>query len=170
MSREPERAWIGLGSNLGDRRAELDRAVARLAASAGVRVRHVSPWLETEPVGGPAGQGRFLNGALELETTLPPRALLGLLQSIERDAGRDRTREVRHGPRTLDLDLLLYGARRIDEPGLTVPHPRMEERLFVLEPLAAVAPGLLLPAAGISVAARVAQLRALANAPDSAHA
>jgi len=141
------RAWIGLGSNLGDRRATLEAAIDDLRAEDGVEVLAVSPWYETAPVG-PVEQGAFLNGAAGLRTDLPPGPLLALLSSIERRHGRDRTAGERWGPRTLDLDLLLYEDRIIDEPGLTVPHPRMAERRFVLEPLAAIAPNVVVPAAG----------------------
>ncbi len=144
MSAEPDsrpsraRAYIALGSNLGDRRANLDAAIAALRACAGVEVRRVSSWVDTEPVGGPPGQPRFLNGAAELDTSLTARNLLRQLLAIEARYGR--TREAHHGPRTLDLDLLLYGDRIIDEPDLQVPHPRMTSRRFVLEPLAEIAP------------------------------
>lgn len=131
-------AYIAMGSNLGDRRFVLDGAVAALRGHPAIHVRKVSAWIETEPVGGPPGQPRYLNGAAEVETTLSPPALLAALQAIEERFGR--VREVPRGPRTLDLDLLLYENRVMDEPGLIVPHPRMAERRFVLEPLAAIAP------------------------------
>ncbi|HED65845.1 MAG TPA: 2-amino-4-hydroxy-6-hydroxymethyldihydropteridine diphosphokinase [Planctomycetes bacterium] len=140
-----ERAWIALGANLGDREAALDGAVRELASAPDVRVLRVSPWIETDPVGGPVGQGRYLNGVLEARVAVGARALLDLLQRIEGEFGRDRSREVRNGPRTLDLDLLLYGTARLREPGLVVPHPRLEERRFVLEPLVALEPDLVLP-------------------------
>ena len=128
------RAYIGLGSNLGDRERTLRAAVEALAASEDVEVVAVSSFRETEPVGPVTNQPRFLNGVVELETALPARALLDLLLRIE--AGLGRTREgLPGGPRTLDLDLLLYGDERIDEPGLQVPHPRLHEREFVLQPL-----------------------------------
>ena len=129
---------IGLGSNLGDRRAALEGAIAALAETPGIRIRKVSTFHETEPVGGPSGQGRYLNAAAVLETSLDPFALLKVLQSIEARFGRVRT--VRWGERTLDLDLLLIGDRIIDTPELVVPHPRYSVRRFVLEPLAEVAP------------------------------
>lgn len=130
-------AWISLGSNLGDRRAILDEAVARLGQTPGVVVAQVSSYRETRPVGGPPGQGPFLNAAARLDTTLTPRELLGTLQAIERDLGRVRT--VRWGERTLDLDILIYGCKFIDEPDLKLPHPRLAVRRFVLEPLAEIA-------------------------------
>jgi 2-amino-4-hydroxy-6-hydroxymethyldihydropteridine diphosphokinase len=136
-------ACIGLGANLGDREATIRAAVAALADEDGIDVVAVSTLRETEPVGvGP--QPLFLNGAALLETTLPARELLDLLLATEQRFGRVRV-PGEHGPRTLDLDLLLYGDERIDEPGLTVPHPRLHERAFVLEPLAELgveAPGL----------------------------
>jgi len=138
-------AAVALGSNLGDRRATLDAAVSRIAGLSNVRVLAVSEWFETEPVGGPAGQGRFLNGALIARTTLGARAFLAELARIELELGRDRRAGVRHGPRTLDLDLLVHGDERHDEPDLRVPHPRLAERAFVLEPLASIAPDLVVP-------------------------
>lgn len=164
MSAAGERVFVALGSNLGDRRAQLAAALAALRATAGVRVLAVSDWVETAPVGGPPGQGPYLNGVVELETTLEPRALLQRLLQIERVAGRVRAEGVRDGPRTLDLDLLLHGERRIDEPDLTVPHPRMEERVFVLQPLAQLAPERRLPGCRLTVRERLEQLRAPARA------
>jgi 2-amino-4-hydroxy-6-hydroxymethyldihydropteridine diphosphokinase len=128
------RAYVGLGSNLGDRQRTLRAAVEALRASADVEVVAVSSFRETDPVGPATEQPRFLNGAVELETSLSPRALLDLLLRIEADHGRTREGPV-GGPRTLDLDLLVYGSEDIDEPGLRVPHPRLHEREFVLEPL-----------------------------------
>jgi 2-amino-4-hydroxy-6-hydroxymethyldihydropteridine diphosphokinase len=131
-------ALIGLGSNLGDRKATLEAAAAALRESPGITVRAVSPFHETEAVGGPTGQGTFLNAAAALETTLDPASLLHRLREIEARLGRVRT--VRWGERTLDLDLLLLGDEIIDTPNLTVPHLRMAVRRFVLAPLAEVAP------------------------------
>lgn len=162
MSAAPERAYVALGSNLGDRRAALEHAVERLRGAPGVRVLAVSDWIETDPVGGPPGQGRYLNGAAELETSLAPRALLELLQAIESDAGR--ARDVPHGPRTLDLDLLLYGELALDERDLLVPHPRLEERVFVLQPLAQIAPDRRLPGSRRTVRERLDELRARSQA------
>lgn len=152
------RAFVALGSNLGDRRAHLDSAVAALRATEEVEVVAVSRWHETRAVGGPPGQPDFLNGVLEARTELAPEDLLWLLQRIETRAGRDRRNEVRHGPRTLDLDLLLHGDERRAGPELELPHPRFEERLFVLAPLCELAPDLVLPRSGVSVAARVRAL------------
>lgn len=131
------RAFIGLGANLGDREATIRAALDALAEEGGIEVVAVSTLRETEPVGvGP--QPLFLNGAAAIETTLTARELLDRLLATEQSFGRTRT-PGEHGPRTLDLDLLLYGDEQIDEPGLTVPHPRLHERAFVLEPLAEIA-------------------------------
>jgi 2-amino-4-hydroxy-6-hydroxymethyldihydropteridine diphosphokinase len=129
-------AYVGLGSNLGDRRALIASALERL------RPRRVSAVVETEPWG-VAGQPRFLNAVAELETDLAPGALLDRLLDLERDLGRVRAE--RWGPRTMDLDLLLYGDRRVDTPSLTLPHPRLHERRFVLEGLAELCPDLRVP-------------------------
>ena len=128
------RAFVGLGANLGKREATIRAAIAALAKDDGIEVVAVSTLRETEPVGvGP--QPRYLNGVAELNTSLRPRALLDRLLATEQRFGRVRV-PGEHGPRTLDLDLLLYGDEQIDEPGLTVPHPRLHEREFVLEPVA----------------------------------
>lgn len=125
--------YIGLGSNLGDREATIRAALRDLEECCGIRVVRCSTLHETDPVGGPPGQPRYLNAVAELETILSPRELLARMQQIERQHGRRRN--VPDGPRTLDLDLLLYGGQAIDEPDLTVPHPRMWERPFVMRPL-----------------------------------
>jgi 2-amino-4-hydroxy-6-hydroxymethyldihydropteridine diphosphokinase len=143
-------AYVGLGSNLDDRAKHITHALAALRATPGVRVGAVSPLVETEPVGGPP-QGPYLNGAVELFVTLPPRALLERLLAIEAEAGRVRGAS-RNEPRCLDLDLLFYGDARIDEPGLVVPHPRLHQRSFVLEPLRHIAPDFVHPVLGRSVA------------------
>lgn len=142
-------ALIGLGSNLGDRRAWLEGAIAALDASPGVRVVRVSSFLETDPVGGPRGQEPYLNAAVAVETTLEPAELLRALQAIENQSGR--TRSVRWGERTLDLDLLLFDDRIIQTEELTVPHPRMTVRRFVLEPLSEIAPKAIEPRSGRAV-------------------
>jgi 2-amino-4-hydroxy-6-hydroxymethyldihydropteridine diphosphokinase len=134
-------AYIGLGANLGDREENIRAANERLAELGPLRV---SSFRETDPVG-VTEQPRFVTAVAELETELGASALLGQLLEIERELGRDRSREERWGPRTIDLDLLLYGKEVIDEPGLTVPHPRLAERRFVLEPLHELAPDLALP-------------------------
>jgi 2-amino-4-hydroxy-6-hydroxymethyldihydropteridine diphosphokinase len=136
-------AYVGLGANVGNRRENLDRAVELLGAEPGVRVLAVSSVRETDPVGY-EDQPRFLNAACAVDTELAPRELLERLLAIERALGRERAGP-RFGPRTIDLDLLLYGNETLDEPGLTVPHPRLAERLFVLEPLHELAPDLRLP-------------------------
>lgn len=141
------RAYVGLGSNLGDREATLRAVVAELAATPGVEVMAVSTFVDTEPVGY-LDQPRFLNGVVVVETDLPARRLLDLLLAVEARFGRDRAAVPAQGPRTLDLDLLLYGDARIDEDGLRVPHPRLHERAFVLGPLLEVAPGLEVPGKG----------------------
>lgn len=143
----PVTAYVALGANLGDRERALRAAVDALAAEPGVEVLAVSRLRETEPVG-VVDQPRFLNGAAALATTRSARELLGLLLAVERRFGRVREGAPEHGPRTLDLDLLVYGDERIDEPGLRVPHPRLHERRFVLEPLVEVAPGLVVPGRG----------------------
>jgi len=150
------RAYIGLGSNLGDREATLRAAVDELAATPGVEVVAVSTLVDTEPVGY-LDQPRFLNGVAVLETSLQARDLLGALLAIEARFGRDRATVPAQGPRTLDLDLLLYGDAEIDEEGLRVPHPRLHERAFVLGPLQEVAPGLEVPGVG-AVEAIIARL------------
>jgi 2-amino-4-hydroxy-6-hydroxymethyldihydropteridine diphosphokinase len=132
------RAFIGLGSNLGDRRAHLRAAVEGLQS--GGDVVAVSPLYETEPVGGPAGQDNFLNLVVELRTADTPRALLERCRALE--AAADRVRRERWGPRTLDADVLWVEGEQVDEADLTVPHPRLWERRFVLAPLADLAPDL----------------------------
>jgi 2-amino-4-hydroxy-6-hydroxymethyldihydropteridine diphosphokinase len=128
--------FIGLGSNLGDRSRHLREALAELSASDDIRVLRVSSFHNTEPQGGPADQPLYLNAVAELATDLSPRQLLEHLQGIERRHGRERT--VPNGPRTLDLDLLIHGRQVVDEPDLVVPHPRMWQRDFVMQPLAEI--------------------------------
>lgn len=156
----PLRGAIGLGSNLGDRARHLDRAVLEIDAIPGVRVVSVSDWIETDPVEGPADSPRFLNGVLLVDTRLRARELLDLLLALERAHGRARKAGPRPRlaePRTLDLDLLLLGDLRIAEPDLVVPHPRLEERTFVLEPLGQIAPELVL-ASGLTVRQRLEEI------------
>jgi 2-amino-4-hydroxy-6-hydroxymethyldihydropteridine diphosphokinase len=140
------RAYVGLGANVGERRASLDAALAALAAEPGIELVAVSTVRETDPVGF-EDQPRFLNAAAAVETELGPRALLERLLAIERRLGRTRDGP-RFGPRTIDLDLLVYGDERVDEPGLELPHPRLHERRFALEPLAELDPGLVVPGRG----------------------
>lgn len=141
------RAYVSLGANLGDREATIRAALAELDAAEDVDVVAVSSLADTDPVGY-LDQPRFLNGAAAVETSLGPRALLDLLLRLERRFGRVREGVPAQGPRTLDLDLLLYENREIDEPGLRVPHPRLHERRFVLAPLAELDPSLEVPGKG----------------------
>jgi 2-amino-4-hydroxy-6-hydroxymethyldihydropteridine diphosphokinase len=135
------RAYAGLGANLGDREASIRRAAELIDARRLSTIRETEPW-------GYADQPPFLNAAAELETGLAPRALLDRLLEVEGELGRTRAGP-QYGPRTIDLDLLLYGDETIDEPGLAVPHPRLHERRFVLEPLAELDPGLVVPGKGL---------------------
>jgi 2-amino-4-hydroxy-6-hydroxymethyldihydropteridine diphosphokinase len=143
-------AYVGLGANLGDREATIRRAAELLGALRVSTLRETEPW-------GYADQPLFLNGVAELDTEEGPRALLDRLLAIERELGRVRGGE-RYGPRTIDLDLLLYGDLELDEPGLAVPHPRLHERVFVLEPLAELAAGVVVPGRG-AVEAVLARLQ-----------
>jgi 2-amino-4-hydroxy-6-hydroxymethyldihydropteridine diphosphokinase len=140
------RAFVGLGANLGRREDTLLHAVELLGAEDGVDVVALSRFRETDPVG-VEDQPRFLNGAVLLETTLLPRELLDALLRIERELGRVRD-GTRWGPRVIDLDLLAYGTEVVDEPGLRVPHPRLHQRRFALEPLAELDPDLEIPGRG----------------------
>jgi 2-amino-4-hydroxy-6-hydroxymethyldihydropteridine diphosphokinase len=140
------RVYVGLGANLGERERTIRRALALLEAQPDVEVVAVSTLRETEPVGY-VDQPRFLNGVAALETNATPRDVLERLIRVERALGRTRDGP-RWGPRIIDLDLLLYGEQIVDEPGLRVPHPRLTERRFVLEPLAELDPGLVVPGAG----------------------
>jgi 3-oxoacyl-[acyl-carrier protein] reductase len=139
-------AYIALGSNLGDRQSYLDQAVEALQEHEYIEVRQVSTYFETDPEGGPPDSPLFLNAAVEIATTLPPRDLMATLLEIE--AGLGRVRREKNGPRTIDLDLLLYDDLVLNEPDLTIPHPRMHERGFVLEPLAEIAPNVQHPVLG----------------------
>ena len=134
LMKETTTAYIGLGANLGERELTIRRALAEIDSLRGTSVRMVSRLRETEPVG-VVDQPDFVNAVARLETTLSARELLDGLLAIERRLGRQRKEEQRWGPRTIDLDLLLFGQQRIDEPGLRVPHPRLLERSFVTEPL-----------------------------------
>jgi 2-amino-4-hydroxy-6-hydroxymethyldihydropteridine diphosphokinase len=140
-------AYVGLGSNLGEPERQIEQALELLAAEEGIELRAVSTLRWTDPVGY-EDQPRFLNGAAEVETSLGARELLELLLAIERRLDRERGEGPRFGPRTIDLDLLVYADSVVDEPGLTVPHPRLADRRFALEPLAELAPELVVPGAG----------------------
>ncbi len=153
-------ALVALGSNLGDRRQTLDQAVEKIAVCRGVSLLAASAWHATDPIGGPTGQGQFLNGAVLLDTSLSALQLFAVLQSIESAAGRDRA--VRWGPRTLDLDLLLFGDEVIHSPQLIVPHPQMAFRRFVLEPAAEIASNLVHPTIGWSITRLLGHLRTAA--------
>ena len=158
------RAWIGLGSNLGDRRANLEGAVEALRSVEGIEVLRASRWIETRAIGAPPGERQedqpvFLNGVCEIECDVAPDDLLWLLQAIELQFGRERRGAPPNAPRTLDCDLLFYGDEHLVSPALVVPHPRLEDRLFVLEPLCQLDPDRRLPRSGVTVRERVAQLR-----------
>jgi 2-amino-4-hydroxy-6-hydroxymethyldihydropteridine diphosphokinase len=138
-------AYIGVGSNLGDRERAIEDALRLLDAHQGIDVVAVSKVRETDPVG-VLDQPRFLNAAARLETNLPPRVLLNRLLGVERELGR--VRNERYGPRIIDLDLLVYDDQVVDEPGLRLPHPHLHERRFVLEPLNDLDPSLEVPGRG----------------------
>ena len=143
----PARAYIGIGGNLDDPLLQMRRAFRALHELPASRCVACSPLYRSAPVGGPSGQPDYLNAAAALDTTLAPDELLTALQAIETAQGRTRT--VRWGPRTLDLDLLLYDRLVLDEPRLTLPHPRLHERAFVLYPLYDIAPALEIPGHGL---------------------
>ena len=151
-------AFIGMGSNLGDRLARLRAGVRALSARSEAALRAVSPVFETAPVGGPA-QGDYLNAVAEVDWRGEPRVLLEALLEIEAAQGRVRD-DIADAPRTLDLDLLLFADHVIEEPGLVVPHPRMAGRSFVLEPLACIAPLERHPLLGDSIEALAERVRA----------
>lgn len=160
MSESPPMvAFAALGSNLGDREAHISGAISQLQHTPGIEFIRVSRIIETAPVG-PLGQGPYLNGAIGLRTTLSPRHLLNRFLEIESAHGRNRAHSQRWGSRELDIDLLLYGDHVINEPGLHVPHPRMAERLFVLQPLAEIAPNVVHPLLGVSLQSLLDRLSA----------
>ena len=150
---------LGLGSNLGGRREFIERAARLIDEIEGVELKSISSLIETEPVGGPP-QGRYLNGAAELETALEPRDLLARLQEVEAELGR--ARKVLNGPRNIDLDILLFGDLVVDAGDLILPHPRMCERAFVLEPLNEIAPARVHPIKRKSVEELLEELRSAA--------
>jgi 2-amino-4-hydroxy-6-hydroxymethyldihydropteridine diphosphokinase len=135
------RAYVGLGANLGDREGAIREAARRIGAARLSEIRETEPWGFTD-------QPSFLNAAAEVDTELAARELLDLLLEVERRLGRERGSGPRYGPRVIDLDLLLFGQDVIDEPGITVPHPRLHERRFALEPLADLDPALVVPGRG----------------------
>lgn len=145
----PETAYIGLGSNMGNKEENINKALELLGVSPGIKVKKVSSLYRTAPVGNNS-QDWFLNNVAEVETGLSPQELLSILFKIEDKLGRVRT--VRWGPRIIDLDLLIFGNEEIQEPGLTVPHPRMFERAFVMAPLAEIAPEIRIPGGGTAAA------------------
>lgn len=151
-------AYIALGSNLGDRELNLLRAVSELGRLPGCRVTALSRFYETSPVGMPDGTPSFLNGVLRLSTGLGPRDLLAELQRIEQQVF-GRSASATPVSRRMDLDLLLYGDQLLDEPDLTVPHPRLAQRRFVLQPLAEIAPDLVEPLSGTTISSLLAGLQ-----------
>ena len=155
-TKESTIAYIGLGANLGEREATIAAALRRIDEDDRTSLLRATAPIETEPVGY-ENQPLFLNAAARVQTTRSSRELLELLLEIERDLGRVRGDGPRFGPRTIDLDLLVYGADAVDEDGLEVPHPRLHERRFVLEPLAELDPDLVVPGRG-KVSALLAEL------------
>jgi 2-amino-4-hydroxy-6-hydroxymethyldihydropteridine diphosphokinase len=149
-------AYIGLGANLGDRRSNILRAVDLLRLEPGVASVELSSLHETRPIGGPPGQGMYLNAAAGVDTTLEADALLRTLLAIEARLGRERSHK--WGPRTIDLDILLFDDQVIATPDLRVPHPLMHERRFVLAPLAEIAPGVIHPVRKRSIAEMLGDL------------
>lgn len=151
------KAFIGLGSNLGDRRRNIERAIEELRRSKLVKIIKISSLYETEPIGGPA-QDKFLNGVAEIETKITPRVLLALLKIIENEVGRSPS-DIKWGPREIDLDILLCDDLVIDESDLKVPHPSLHLRNFVLEPFCEIAPHVMHPILKKNVAELFSKLK-----------
>lgn len=145
----PHVAYIGLGSNLGRRKKNIAAALNALQAARDIEVDAVSPLYETEPVGGPDDQALFINAAARLHTSLAPHRLLAVCLNVEETLGRKRV--IRWGPRTIDIDILLFDDQIIDDEELTIPHPDMHRRRFVMEPLCDIAPDLMHPTIGESM-------------------
>lgn len=137
-------AYIAVGSNLGDRQSTINQAIESIKARRDISLVQISPMIETDPVG-EIEQGRYLNGMIHIQTRMEARELLEFMMGVEQSLGRDRSIEQRWGPRTIDLDLIVFGDQVIDEPGLQVPHPRLHERLFVLAPLCEIAADIMVP-------------------------
>ena len=146
-----QRVYLGLGGNLGDRRANLEAALRGLERFPATRLLAVSGLYETPPVGGPGGQQNYYNAACGVETLLTPKEFLAAIHALERELGRNRPGEIRWGPRIIDIDILLWGALILDEEDLIIPHPRLAERAFALVPLAEIAPGAAHPAARATI-------------------
>ncbi|MDF1729403.1 MAG: 2-amino-4-hydroxy-6-hydroxymethyldihydropteridine diphosphokinase [Sulfitobacter sp.] len=144
-------AAIALGGNVGDVESTFRRALLRLDKKAGITLLRRSDWIVTAAEGGPGDQPDFLNGAILVETTLSPEDLLEACLEIETHFGRERTQEARWGPRTLDMDVLLYGDQTVSRESLTIPHARRTERRFVLQPLSQIAPSKTIPGVGSTV-------------------
>jgi 2-amino-4-hydroxy-6-hydroxymethyldihydropteridine diphosphokinase len=128
--------YLGVGSNLGNRRKNIAQAMQKISKLKDTRIIKMSKVIQTQPMGGPSNQGKFLNAALKIQTKIPPLKLLQALKKIERDLGRTKT--VRYWPRVIDLDILFYGDKIINRKNLTIPHPRIFEREFVIRPLSEI--------------------------------
>lgn len=143
MSKKQSRVYLGIGSNIGDRKAYIDKAILVLEKNIHIKIKQVSALYETDPVGGPV-QGKFLNGVIELKTILKPHELLNALQDIELRLGRIRS-GLKNQPRTLDLDILLFNDLILETQRLIIPHPLIQDRFFVLKPFAQIAPDIVHP-------------------------